>query len=486
MRGPGASSPPHLLEEFLASTAQEHEPAASTTSSGSSAASSTGPSPSNGWTASPLHRTRRRETDERLPFLFDRRPGPPAAGRRRPPSRQRQGRGRGPTYHAIFALCYGLGLRAGEACGLPLGDVDADRQLLVVRGGKFGKSRLVPHGPRIGELLARQVERRRTLGATTRTHRCSPSTVGAASTRAAPVRPSIGSWPSWRFPVPDGVSPPRLHCLRHSFAVGCLLRWYREDLDPADPALPALHLHGPRRPHIHRGLPDHHPATARRGQPTIRDLRRASVVGGDSRDRRAAARAAHPLLLPRPPDHGQRTPTSLGAQLPRHHPSVAVLRGPGQENEDHQARSEDLTFERVLGFLRYLENDAAQPRPHPQPTPGRPAHPVRLHRRPRTRDARRLPAGRRHPDETGGASRDPLPRTRRDRDAAAPPPPDRSPRPARPRPPAVPLQHRRHESRKSPTCASNTSTSANARWSGCTARATSGGPAHCGVRPPRS
>ena len=78
--------------------------------------------------------------------------------------------GRGPTYHAIFVLCYGLGLRAGEACGLRLGDVDADRQLLVVRGGKFGKNRLVPHGPRIGQLLARQVERRGTgRGRTQRT-----------------------------------------------------------------------------------------------------------------------------------------------------------------------------------------------------------------------------------------------------------------------------------------------------------------------------
>jgi integrase len=35
------------------------------------------------------------------------------------------------------------------------------------------------------------------------------------------------------LPVPDGVSPPTLHSLRHSFAVGCLLRWYREGLDPA-------------------------------------------------------------------------------------------------------------------------------------------------------------------------------------------------------------------------------------------------------------
>ena len=36
------------------------------------------------------------------------------------------------------------------------------------------------------------------------------------------------------LPVPDGVSPPTRHSLRHSFAVGCLLRWYREGLDPQD------------------------------------------------------------------------------------------------------------------------------------------------------------------------------------------------------------------------------------------------------------
>jgi integrase len=35
------------------------------------------------------------------------------------------------------------------------------------------------------------------------------------------------------LPVPEGVSPPRLHDLRHSFAVGCLLRWYRDGLDPS-------------------------------------------------------------------------------------------------------------------------------------------------------------------------------------------------------------------------------------------------------------
>jgi integrase len=35
------------------------------------------------------------------------------------------------------------------------------------------------------------------------------------------------------FTAPAGVSPPTLHCLRHSFAIGCLLRWYQQGLDPA-------------------------------------------------------------------------------------------------------------------------------------------------------------------------------------------------------------------------------------------------------------
>ena len=32
--------------------------------------------------------------------------------------------------------------------------------------------------------------------------------------------------------IPPGISPPRLHDLRHAFAVGALTRWYRLGLDP--------------------------------------------------------------------------------------------------------------------------------------------------------------------------------------------------------------------------------------------------------------
>ena len=183
---------------------------------------------------SPLEVRRRRVTASRIPFIFDivqARRLLAAAAALPDNSRARQ---RGPTYRAIFGLCYGLGLRAGEVCGLRLGDVDTDRSLLVVRGGKFGKSRFVPHGPRIAELVGAQVERRRAAHPESDAtaplfsfdgHHCvHPGT--ASQTFHALVR-TLG------LATLDGVSPPRLHDLRHSFAVGCLLRWYRDGLDPA-------------------------------------------------------------------------------------------------------------------------------------------------------------------------------------------------------------------------------------------------------------
>jgi integrase len=182
---------------------------------------------------SPLQARRRRVTAGRIPFLFD-----PAQARllldaAAALADNPRASGRGPTYRAIFALCYGLGLRAGEACGLRLGDVVAGRSLLVVRGGKFGKSRLVPHGPRIAALVAGQIARRARAGVT------DAQAPLFTFDGQRPVHPGTASQTFHHLvatidlPVPAGVSPPRLHDLRHSFAVGCLLRWYREGIDPS-------------------------------------------------------------------------------------------------------------------------------------------------------------------------------------------------------------------------------------------------------------
>ena len=133
-------------------------------------------------------------------------------------------RGRGHVYQAIFALCYGLGLRAAEACGMRLGDIDARRSLLTVRGGKFGKDRLVPHGPRIGALVAAQAERRRSGDPA-----AGPGSPLFTFDGRRSIHPGTASQafhhlvPALALPVPDGVSSPRLHDLRH-YADGWVMR----------------------------------------------------------------------------------------------------------------------------------------------------------------------------------------------------------------------------------------------------------------------
>lgn len=140
----------------------------------------------------------------------------------------------GRTYFAIFALLYGLGLRVREACRLRIKDIDLERQLLVVRETKFYKSRLVPFGPKLGALLAQHLGQRQAAINAVATEGEPLFTLRAGR----PINPGTVSQifhalvPRLTLEIPPGVSPPRFHDLRHSFAVGTLTRWYRLGLDP--------------------------------------------------------------------------------------------------------------------------------------------------------------------------------------------------------------------------------------------------------------
>jgi site-specific recombinase XerD len=61
---------------------------------------------------------------------------------------------------ALVEVVYSAGLRAAEAVGLDLGDVDFDREQLHVRG-KGGKERIVPLGEHAAHLLARYLHEAR-------------------------------------------------------------------------------------------------------------------------------------------------------------------------------------------------------------------------------------------------------------------------------------------------------------------------------------
>jgi site-specific recombinase XerD len=184
---------------------------------------------------SPLQSRPRRETARRIPFLFDARQARrllEVAGSL--PDRNGAPL-RGASYRTIFALLYGLGLRVGEISRLRLKDVDSDRQLLVIRETKFSKTRLVPFGPRIGELLSEHLRLRASrsgpIGPETPLfcfRKGEPVSAGTISQTFHALVPRLG------LEIRPGVAAPRVHDLRHSFAVGTLLRWYREGIDPTE------------------------------------------------------------------------------------------------------------------------------------------------------------------------------------------------------------------------------------------------------------
>ena len=185
--------------------------------------------------ASPLRATPRRVTTQRLPYLFD------AALARRLlaiASSLEDAAGaplRGLTYRTMFALLYGLGLRVGEVARLQRADVDLARAVLCIRATKFGKSRLVPFGPRMAALLRDYLDR-----AAEKRGALPPEAPVFSFRRRRAVHPGTISQtfhhllPRLALTLPAGTAPPRVHTLRHSFAVGTLLRWYRAGIAPAD------------------------------------------------------------------------------------------------------------------------------------------------------------------------------------------------------------------------------------------------------------
>jgi integrase len=90
--------------------------------------------------ASPRQTRPRRETATRIPFLFDTTQARQLLDAAAALPDCTQALRRGATYRTIFALCYGLGLRVGEASALRVGDVDRTRSLLVVTRAPPGVS----------------------------------------------------------------------------------------------------------------------------------------------------------------------------------------------------------------------------------------------------------------------------------------------------------------------------------------------------------
>jgi integrase/recombinase XerD len=142
------------------------------------------------------------------------------------------------TYATLIGLLMATGMRVGEVLALDRTDIDWQTGILVVRHAKFGKSRELPlHPTTVQALLAYKGERDRCLP---RQH--SPGfLLSLAGTRL--LYKNV-HFTFLRLLHQAGLAErrprrPRIHDMRHTFAIKALLRWYREGADVSS-HLPAL------------------------------------------------------------------------------------------------------------------------------------------------------------------------------------------------------------------------------------------------------
>jgi integrase len=135
------------------------------------------------------------------------------------------------TYYYLFGTIAVTGMRLSEIIGLQRSDVNLDDGVITIRRGKFGKSRLLPlHRTTTKALLSYAERRDAHLGP-----RCAPYFFVAE--RGGRLLPQHVRRAFWRLSRQTGLrklgdhTGPRIHDLRHAFAVQTVLRWYRQNIN---------------------------------------------------------------------------------------------------------------------------------------------------------------------------------------------------------------------------------------------------------------
>jgi len=134
------------------------------------------------------------------------------------------------TFRTLLLLLYGAGLRVSEALSLNLQDVGLQEAVLVIRDTKFFKTRLVPLGSELNDVMKEYAKQRKKAGHSqggdapffvTRLGARVPLYLLQRGFRRLRTRAGIRREDGARY-------QPRLHDLRHTAAVHRLTAWYRE------------------------------------------------------------------------------------------------------------------------------------------------------------------------------------------------------------------------------------------------------------------
>jgi integrase len=134
------------------------------------------------------------------------------------------------TFEVLFSLLFSTGLRISEALNLEDRDVDIEEEVMTVRDSKFGKSRLVPLHTTAVRPLGRYVSHRDQMAPVStsffRTEHHATIPYSAVRTAFDKLRARL------EWTTEGRARRPRIQDMRHTFAVRCLVRWYREGIHP--------------------------------------------------------------------------------------------------------------------------------------------------------------------------------------------------------------------------------------------------------------
>jgi integrase len=135
------------------------------------------------------------------------------------------------TYKTLIGLLAVTGMRIGEASGLDHEDFDAGAGTLLIRGAKFGKSRLLPLHESTTVALARYLRR------TDRPQSAALTEAVFVSVRGTRLGTRTAQGTFQKLVHRAQIKPrsaacrPCLHALRHSFAVNTILDAYQAGID---------------------------------------------------------------------------------------------------------------------------------------------------------------------------------------------------------------------------------------------------------------
>ena len=136
---------------------------------------------------------------------------------------------RAATYSTLFGLLAVTGMRVSEPVALDRDDIDLTRGILIIRRTKFGKSRMLPLHATTVEALRHYHKLRDRVFRNTKSFFVSERGIRLTVWSVRKTFILLSRQTGLRGL--DDRHGPRLHDLRHRFAIETLLSWYRAGID---------------------------------------------------------------------------------------------------------------------------------------------------------------------------------------------------------------------------------------------------------------